>query len=156
MCIKWPDLRMQNKKSFFLGGWINIPGSQRQQHSPQVCQAVWRPDALQIWLCCPGWCRQWFQPAGTERWGPGEKGLGSLILIEHKKTYFVQITGQWSVLLPDGRVQTSTYSVAPDTGFVVRTNTCKQTSEYSFRSWQVEVVYSGGNGGILLEGQTGR
>ena len=32
---------------------------------------------------------------------------------------FFQITGQYSVLLPDGRVQTVTYSVAPDTGFVV-------------------------------------
>ena len=31
-----------------------------------------------------------------------------------------QITGQYSVVLPDGRVQTVTYSVAPDTGFVVR------------------------------------
>merc|ERR1719420_41373 len=49
-----------------------------------------------------------------------------------------QVTGQYSVLLPDGRVQTSTYSVAPDTGFVV------------------EVAYSGGNGGVLLEGQVGK
>jgi hypothetical protein len=31
-----------------------------------------------------------------------------------------QITGQYSVLLPDGRVQTVTYSVRPETGFVVR------------------------------------
>ena len=30
-----------------------------------------------------------------------------------------QITGQYSVLLPDGRVQTVTYSVRPETGFVV-------------------------------------
>jgi len=29
-----------------------------------------------------------------------------------------KITGQYSVLLPDGRIQTVTYSVAPDTGFV--------------------------------------
>jgi len=28
------------------------------------------------------------------------------------------ITGQYSVLLPDGRVQTVTYSVSPNTGFV--------------------------------------
>merc|ERR1712083_972909 len=49
-----------------------------------------------------------------------------------------QVTGQYSVLLPDGRIQTSTYSVAPDTGFVV------------------EVAYSGGNGGVLLEGQVGK
>ena len=36
--------------------------------------------------------------------------------------FFFQITGQYSVLLPDGRVQTVTYSVAPDTGFVVSCN----------------------------------
>ena len=29
------------------------------------------------------------------------------------------VTGQYSVLLPDGRIQTVTYSVAPNTGFVV-------------------------------------
>jgi len=29
-----------------------------------------------------------------------------------------QITGQYSVLLPDGRVQTVTYSVRPETGYV--------------------------------------
>ena len=32
-----------------------------------------------------------------------------------------QITGQYSVLLPDGRVQTVTYSVTPSSGYVVRT-----------------------------------
>lgn len=32
-----------------------------------------------------------------------------------------QVVGQYSVLLPDGRVQTVSYSVAPDTGFVVNT-----------------------------------
>ena len=37
--------------------------------------------------------------------------------------FLFQITGQYSVLLPDGRVQTVTYSVAPDTGFVVRIST---------------------------------
>ena len=31
-----------------------------------------------------------------------------------------QITGQYSVLLPDGRVQTVTYSVTPSSGYVVR------------------------------------
>ena len=31
-----------------------------------------------------------------------------------------QVTGQYSVLLPDGRIQTVTYSVRPETGFVVR------------------------------------
>ena len=30
-----------------------------------------------------------------------------------------EITGQYSVLLPDGRVQTVTYSVRPETGYVV-------------------------------------
>ena len=30
-----------------------------------------------------------------------------------------QVTGQYSVLLPDGRIQTVTYSVRPETGFVV-------------------------------------
>ena len=30
------------------------------------------------------------------------------------------MTGQYSVLLPDGRIQTVTYSVRPETGFVVR------------------------------------
>ena len=29
------------------------------------------------------------------------------------------VQGQYSVLLPDGRIQTVTYSVAPNTGFVV-------------------------------------
>ena len=29
------------------------------------------------------------------------------------------VTGSYSTLLPDGRVQTVSYSVAPDTGFVV-------------------------------------
>merc|ERR1712203_821303 len=29
-----------------------------------------------------------------------------------------QVTGQYSVLLPDGRIQTVTYSVRPETGFV--------------------------------------
>ncbi len=30
-----------------------------------------------------------------------------------------QITGQYSVVLPDCRIQTVTYSVRPETGFVV-------------------------------------
>ena len=30
-----------------------------------------------------------------------------------------QITGQYSVALPDGRIQTVTYSVRPETGYVV-------------------------------------
>ena len=34
-----------------------------------------------------------------------------------------QVTGQYSVLLPDGRIQTVTYSVRPETGFVVRLRT---------------------------------
>ena len=29
------------------------------------------------------------------------------------------VTGQYSVVLPDGRIQTVKYSVAPDTGYVV-------------------------------------
>ena len=29
------------------------------------------------------------------------------------------MTGQYSVVLPDGRIQTVKYSVAPDTGYVV-------------------------------------
>ena len=33
-----------------------------------------------------------------------------------------QVTGQYSVLLPDGRIQTVTYSVRPETGFVVSTD----------------------------------
>ena len=33
--------------------------------------------------------------------------------------FYFKVTGQYSVLLPDGRIQTVTYSVAPDTGFVV-------------------------------------
>ena len=37
------------------------------------------------------------------------------------RTLSFQITGQYSVLLPDGRVQTVTYSVRPETGFVVST-----------------------------------
>ena len=32
-----------------------------------------------------------------------------------------QITGQYSVVLPDCRIQTVTYSVRPETGFVVST-----------------------------------
>ena len=31
-----------------------------------------------------------------------------------------QITGQYSVVLPDCRIQTVTYSVRPETGFVVK------------------------------------
>ena len=31
-----------------------------------------------------------------------------------------QVIGQYSVLLPDGRVLTVSYTVAPDTGYVVR------------------------------------
>ncbi len=37
---------------------------------------------------------------------------------------WLQITGQYSVLLPDGRVQTVTYSVRPETGFVVSQCVC--------------------------------
>ena len=33
------------------------------------------------------------------------------------------VTGQYSVVLPDGRIQTVKYSVAPDTGYVVCTST---------------------------------
>merc|ERR1712106_713820 len=48
------------------------------------------------------------------------------------------ITGQYSVLLPDGRIQTVSYSVAPDTGFVA------------------EVSYSGGAGGVVIDGGFGK
>ena len=42
------------------------------------------------------------------------------------------VTGQYSVVLPDGRIQTVKYSVAPDTGYVVsyRVNIV-QTVKYS-------------------------
>ena len=33
---------------------------------------------------------------------------------------YFQITGQYSVVLPDCRIQTVTYSVRPETGFVVK------------------------------------
>ena len=38
------------------------------------------------------------------------------------------VTGQYSVVLPDGRIQTVKYSVAPDTGYVVSTSTSTSTS----------------------------
>ena len=40
------------------------------------------------------------------------------------------MTGQYSVLLPDGRVQTVTYSVAPNTGFVVAIQCTVYTASY--------------------------
>merc|ERR1712106_95102 len=44
-----------------------------------------------------------------------------------------QVTGQYSVLLPDGRVQTVQYFVTPDTGFVA------------------EVAYEGNGGPVFIE-----
>ena len=63
-------------------------------------------------------------------------GMGHLSIVVFRYGYAVQddigndfnkqetsdggvVTGQYSVLLPDGRIQTVTYSVAPNTGFVV-------------------------------------
>merc|ERR1711997_356655 len=50
------------------------------------------------------------------------------------------ITGQYSVLLPDGRIQTVTYSVRPETGFVAEVT---YTGEASFGPG----VGGGGGGG---------
>ena len=43
------------------------------------------------------------------------------------------VTGQYSVVLPDGRIQTVKYSVAPDTGYVVRILTTQLTLKISPR-----------------------
>ena len=45
-----------------------------------------------------------------------------------------QITGQYSVVLPDCRIQTVTYSVRPETGFVVSPMSCHHVS------WSDEII----------------
>ena len=42
------------------------------------------------------------------------------------------VTGQYSVVLPDGRIQTVKYSVAPDTGYVVRQRERQRVTFHSF------------------------
>ena len=69
-------------------------------------------------------------------------------------SYF-QITGQYSVALPDGRIQTVTYSVRPETGYVVsgwntitqtqkekQTNQCKH-SRVSYWTIVTHIFFSG-------------
>ena len=55
-----------------------------------------------------------------------------------------QITGQYSVVLPDCRIQTVTYSVRPETGFVVSTAPCPHLTH---QITQAEVSYSDVGGG---------
>ena len=64
------------------------------------------------------------------------------------------VTGQYSVVLPDGRIQTVKYSVAPDTGYVVRQR--ETESNLPLLCCQAEVSYSGGTGGVVFEGQAGK
>jgi len=56
-----------------------------------------------------------------------------------------KITGQYSVLLPDGRIQTVTYSVAPDTGFVADVTYSEAPGG----------AFGGGNGGTGGRGGNG-
>ena len=48
------------------------------------------------------------------------------------------------MLLPDGRVQTVTYSVRPETGYVVRHCKTKLVTSYVTKTIQAEVTYSEG------------
>ena len=68
-------------------------------------------------------CRTTLATTSTSRSRATEPRCVVCELRESDSNDLTQITGQYSVVLPDCRIQTVTYSVRPETGFVVRLRT---------------------------------
>ena len=59
-------------------------------------------------------------PLGPYRYGYAVTDENGLDFNQQETSDGGVVNGQYSVVLPDGRIQTVKYSVAPDTGYVVR------------------------------------
>ena len=71
-------------------------------------------------------------PLGPYRYGYAVTDDNGLDFNQQETSDGGVVTGQYSVVLPDGRIQTVKYSVAPDTGYVVCTSTSTSSQHLRF------------------------